>query len=265
MAKIGYKFSASLTFLLTFAIFVISNRESFVREDLFEALWNTCLPLGTVFLILPMLVYSIFQIIRSLIQNFRKFRMVFYMELALICILSLFTTLTVSTIMKAPISYAKTRKVTDTALYLCDIGNGPLRNYITESFIPIITDPSNAEKLNNSYTFIKFDETESNHVQVILSCQALPKEALLFKRQNLVTNYKYRFYTQIDSITFEIYSNSLNRFIKPIKGKILTVNNKPDFQWVMPHRNYEVTFEFEGDSLLSYDVINNLKLIDPAP
>lgn len=257
MAKIGYKFSASLTFLLTFAIFVISNRASFIRDSLFDALWSTCLPFGTVFLILPMLIYSLYQIISSLIKNYKKYRKVFYVELSLMCILSLFTSITACTIMGTPISDAKKRKVTDTALYPCEIVNEPLKEYIKEKFIPDIRDSITSGKFEN-YLYITFDESEGNECKITLSCRPVPATAALCVRQKLVTDYKYRFYTKLDDITFEVYSKTFNSFIKPVSGKNLIVNNKPDFTWIIPDRRYEVILEFKGNELVNYEIDNPL-------
>ena len=257
MAQIGYKFSASLTFLLTFVIFVISNRETFVREGLFDALWSTCLPFGTVFLILPMLIYSLYQIINSLIKNYKKFRKVFYVELSLICILSLFTSITACTIMGTPISDAKKRKVTDTVLYPCEIVNEPLKEYIKEKFIPVITDSITSGKFEN-YLYIAIDKSEDNECYITLSCRPIPETAALYVRQMLVTNYKYRYYTKIDDITFEIYSKTLNSFIKPVSGRNLIVNNNPDNTWIIPRRKYEVILEFKGQEPVKYEILNPL-------
>lgn len=104
MEKVGYKFSASLTFLLSLVIFITSYRDVVEEKGVFYTLGLFEFPglthtLSGIFVMTPLILYSVYQIINSLIKNYKKFRNMFYLELSLICVLSLFTLLTIFVIL----------------------------------------------------------------------------------------------------------------------------------------------------------------------
>lgn len=160
------------------------------------------------------------------------------------------------------ISNAQDNEVAEISLPNCTIVNRSLAQYIKERFTPVILDQ--AKQLGNYYLYITCDKQYNNKFKVRVICHQIDAlSTILYDREELITEYKYRYYTIVSGLTFEIFSDLSNYFVKTENGeektvKYSTIPKTP----VIDDAYYEVVFDFEGEELLNCEILNFLGLVE---
>lgn len=145
------------------------------------------------------------------------------------------------------------KNVAMTSLSSCEIVNDSLKEFLINKYIPVISAPIN--QIGDYYTYITCERVGRDNISVNVTYHRIDENEQPNDRKKLVSKYKYRYYTILDGVTFEIYSDTPDCFIKRDNGD----NRSVEYSTVetMPFtddRFYEVKFEFDGDNLLNYKV-----------
>lgn len=144
---------------------------------------------------------------------------------------------------------SRNKNVAKATLSSCEIINESLKEYLINKYIPVISAPIN--QIGDYYNYITFDKDDEDIITVKVTSHLDSSS----DRKRLVPEYKYKYYTVIDGITFEIYSNIPDCFIKPDNGKYMVVEYSTGKTMAFIDDGYYVVrLTFEGDNLINYEV-----------
>lgn len=155
--------------------------------------------------------------------------------------------------------YGKIAKMT---LPSCEIVNEPLKEYISEQFLPVILNGVESGKIGGYYIYMEIYKHETS-ANVYLICETGLRSGLVVRYENLNDeNLRYRYFTVIDGVTIEIFCNKQNNFIKANSSPKKEVEYFTRVISIISDSSYEVKLKFEGEKLESSEVVDFVGLVE---